>query len=388
MAIAVIVTLANNVHCHPVASPDVGSAEADGQYQYDTANEYNLGQYEAPTYDTAGTYAAASSDDGDDNSSFSSSNEYDDYPANIDLSQQQQRRRRADTPLTATELATAAEVPDEARRLATVALSDLVGAVEHTLVHSAQKLAVVNATGSAAFNSTETSTVIALPIRLPEETSTATTTTVEPELAGTVQAVQPSDSLNLLSVIAVSSTTSTAADDDQITTATEKPTLISIADNADNVQNITILQTINSTQVHAASTDANGDQRPEHVQHQHITLFSAGAGIFPNIPAVQLDEQQSANRSEAASSSSSDSSSGSSDEENGPRNSDCESGAEENSAETGVTSKCAWSDVTTKATTASGQAEREEAEQKAKTEKLKEKIAEVEAEPVILTQGI
>lgn len=362
-AIAAIVTLTGNVHCKP--TPDVGSAEAG--YQYDAANEYNLGQYEPPAYDAASSFATTTNNDDDDSGSSSSSIEYDDYPANIG----QQRRRRADTPPPSSATGGAPAVvaePDDSRRLATVALSDLVGAVEHTLIHSAQKLAESNATAEVgAFNSTETSTVIALPIRLPEETTS--TTTAEPELAGTVLAVVPSDSLPLLSVIAVSPA---AIDDDEEIT-TERTQLIAIGDHGvDNAQNITIIQTINSTQVHEASTDVNGDQRPEHVQQQHITLFSAGAGIFPNIPSVQLDDPVVAsNRSETLNADSASES----DEQNEPDENDCsESGGEEDSAES------------TEVTATSS--ETPSADKKAQAERLKEKIAEVEAEPVILTQGI
>lgn len=324
----------------------------------------------------------------------------------------------------------------KAQGASTIELGDLVSAVESTLVHSAQNLAIANATNTTSFNSTETSTVIALPITLPTPSTTAapdavqeirttvifidthtdSTTTETPRKHRSVESevVNPIvGSLSLLSGITFSSAHVDAENklQERIDATTEHSseeatTVETVTDDA----TVTIIQTINSTQVLPTDTAI-------HVQQQQITLFSAGAGIFPAIPAIQIQDyslgksvevvttensksveiitKTDSSSSESDSSSSSSSSdesheklktlskgcSDTSDEGAEDKDVKCEIKLVKPSESSTTTNKLSTSTVTTTTT------ETVEIKLK-KAEILKEKIAEVEADPVILTQGI
>lgn len=313
----------------------------------------------------------------------------------------------------------------------TIQLGDLLSAVEHTLVHSAQNLAIANATNTTSFNSTETSTVIALPITFPTASTTElalldeTSATEEPKIYVTepstdevtddalkrdsrkaeesIKPIESNGNLSLLSSI----TFSPSKSDDEIKIRELSPSEVTIKPEevtmdlatteeapTSESSNITIIQTINSTQVSPADSDS-----VVRVQQQHITLFSAGAGIFPSLPSINLDLLTSSTTQETPaetdcleSSSEGSGESSSSHESNEKSLSDEKSTSSEKSSsdeksfsdesdEKNTTKKCQSKvDSSTSSTTASPSTKKEES--------LQEKIAEVEADPVILTQGI
>lgn len=265
------------------------------------------------------------------------------------------------TPTTTTATNTS-ESSDNGRSSSTgsISISDLIGAVEHSLVHSAQTLSLSNATNGAVANSnsTESSTVIAVPIAL-ATTSTTTTSTTTPTPA----------------------TTST----------TEESTLL-IPINADAANNITILQTINSTQVHSSADDATMVDR---IQHQHITLFSAGAGVFPQLPAIKLRKSDDDSNSEGEDSEEVTTSAGHTTDcnTNDSNESDDDSSSAKvvDSGSAEPVEKCPLpvsSQTSTAMPTISPSTSSTTEQSEGAKEQLKTKIAEVEAEPVILTQGI
>lgn len=250
-----------------------------------------------------------------------------------------------------------------------IAISDLIGAVEHSLVHSTQTLSLTNATHTASNSNApvEASTVIAVPITLPTTTESTTTTTPATTTGPTTTTVASSGS-----------SSAPLNSDDYI--ITPKP------NDDSNINNITILQTINSTQVHAAADDATMIDR---IQHQHITLFSAGAGIFPQLPSIKLrkiddsTEQNTETGGPTACGHHEDSSIESGDGSAKPKVVVDNSSVEE-------VVKCALpstaSSITATSSSTSSSTTTEQSE--VAKEQLKTKIAEVEAEPVILTQGI
>lgn len=298
----------------------------------------------------------------------------------------------------------------------TIAINDLLHAVENTLFHSAQNLAIANATNTTSFNSSETSTVISLPISLPtpvpvmstadEEAPIATNSPCEKALdrlqrsgddgvpapeGESVESLQVNGSLTLLSPIVFSAPHTDAANilQEHIEATEETPIATTFET---TLANITIIQTINSTQT-IPTVDGHRDQE------QHITLFSAADGVFPVLPSVPLAHYDATTEGSSTSSSSSSSdsnSSSSSSEESHDRKKKCSeesssSSSEESSAEV---NKCLEKlvvpiDASRKTSSTEPSITTETlAEKEKKVEILKEKIAEVAADPVILTQGI
>lgn len=298
----------------------------------------------------------------------------------------------------------------------TIAINDLLHAVENTLFHSAQNLAIANATNTTSFNSSESSTVISLPISLPtpvpvmstadEEAPVTTNSPCEKALdrlqrsgddgvpapeGESVESLQVNGSLTLLSPIVFSAPHTDAANilQEHIEATEETPIATTFET---TLANITIIQTINSTQT-IPTVDGHRDQE------QHITLFSAADGVFPVLPSVPLAHYDATTEGSSTSSSSSSSdsnSSSSSSEESHDRKKKCSeesssSSSEESSAEV---NKCLEKlvvpiDASRKTSSTEPSITTETlAEKEKKVEILKEKIAEVAADPVILTQGI
>lgn len=130
-----------------------------------------------------------------------------------------------------------------------------------------------------------------------------------------------------------------------------------------------------------------------HLHQQQITFFSADAGVFPNIHAIKAEDlpllQTSSAQPEVDECSGEETSDETSDDDS-TSSSEEKSSEESSSEENKKTNKRSCihkSSVATSKTVESSTAS-VEAVKKTKTEELKEQIAEVEADPVILTQGI
>ncbi|KAG4066363.1 hypothetical protein HA402_000587 [Bradysia odoriphaga] len=302
----------------------------------------------------------------------------------------------------------------------TIALHDLISSVEHTLIHSAQNLALSNitanftATNAESSDSNNTSNVeqIVLPISVPEPISSSpqpeelttesegfTTVTEETlirdlrsndesgsgHIETEFESVKPIEHSNLGILFPISLNPSANISHVVVAEESNDAPITEPTIPADQ-SNITILHTINATQVVPTETDV------VHVQQQQITFFSANAGVFPNIhalnaadlPSISQTLQSSTPQSEDCSGEeTSDESTDSSSEEDS--SSDSSSEEKEKSKKGGCTvkSSSAASSKPTESSTPS-----EEEIKKLKTDELKEQIAEVEADPVILTQGI
>ncbi|XP_037045179.1 suppressor protein SRP40 isoform X1 [Bradysia coprophila] len=301
----------------------------------------------------------------------------------------------------------------------TIALHDLISSVEHTLIHSAQNLALSNitanltATNADSSDSNNTSNVeqIVLPISVPTPTSSSPqpeelateseglTTVTEEDLirdlrsndesgSGHIEteyeSVKPIEHSNLGILFPISLNPSAnishvvVAEESNDAPVTE-PTIPA------DPSNITILHTINATQtVPTAESDV------VHVQQQQITFFSANAGVFPNIHALNAADLPSISQTlqttptvDCSGEETSDESTDSSSEEDS--SSDSSSEEKEKTKKSGCTVKS--SSVASSKPTESSTPSEEEIK-KLKTDELKEQIAEVEADPVILTQGI
>lgn len=296
----------------------------------------------------------------------------------------------------------------------TIAINDLLHAVENTLFHSAQNLAIANATNTTSFNSSETSTVISLPISLPtpvpvlstddEEAAKTTVSPCEKTLerlqrseddgvpapeGESVKSLPANGGLTLLSPIVFSAPHADAANilQEHIEATEDTPIATTFET---TLANITIIQTINSTQT---IPTVDGFTK----QQQHITLFSAGDGVFPVLPSVPLSHydattEVSSNSISSSISSDSNSSSSSSEESQDSKKTCSEESSSEESSE--EVKKCLEKLTvpidTAKTVTSTVPSTTTEtlAEKEKKEEILKEKIAEVAADPVILTQGI
>ncbi|XP_037045181.1 dentin sialophosphoprotein isoform X3 [Bradysia coprophila] len=282
----------------------------------------------------------------------------------------------------------------------TIALHDLISSVEHTLIHSAQNLALSNitanltATNADSSDSNNTSNVeqIVLPISVPTPTSSSPqpeelateseglTTVTEEDLIRDLRSNDESGSGHIEteyeSVKPIEH--SNLAEESNDAPVTE-PTIPA------DPSNITILHTINATQtVPTAESDV------VHVQQQQITFFSANAGVFPNIHALNAADLPSISQTlqttptvDCSGEETSDESTDSSSEEDS--SSDSSSEEKEKTKKSGCTVKS--SSVASSKPTESSTPSEEEIK-KLKTDELKEQIAEVEADPVILTQGI
>lgn len=303
----------------------------------------------------------------------------------------------------------------------TIAISDLLHSVENTLFHSAQNLAIANATNTTSFNSSETSTVISLPISLPtpmpvistanEEAPSTTYSNCEhilerlqrsendgvPAPEGeSVKSLPANGGLSLLSPIVFSAAHTDPANILQgHIEATEETPIATTFETT--LANITIIQTINSTQT-IPTVDGHREQE------QHITLFSAADGVFPILPSVPLAHydattevsssgSSSTSASSISSKSSDSNSSSSSSEESHDSKKKCseDSSSEESSEEVKkCLEKLVVPIVDSKKTSPTEPSTTTEtlAEKEKKVEILKQKIAEVAADPVILTQGI
>lgn len=279
----------------------------------------------------------------------------------------------------------------------TIDLGDLLHAVEHTLIHSAHNLAIANATNTSSFSSDETSTVISLPISFPtpstestllddvevsssSESHQATEQTVTGntniddvnrpvrKAAESIIPIQSNGHIGLLTPIVFSSSTSddlikikeVTPQSDDATTNTTSETLI----DEDGPQNITIIQTIKSSEISPPDEDS-----VVRVQQQHITLFSAAAGIFPSLPSIDLDKLATLQKPTDCT------------EENSESSSTSTKSSNESPEKPESSSKCKSNIDSSSLTTTDSPAVK-------KVDNLQEKIAEVEAEPVILTQGI
>lgn len=297
----------------------------------------------------------------------------------------------------------------------TIALHDLISSVEHTLIHSAQNLAAFNVTGNLTSSNTETDSNnntnvqhtqhIILPITIPKSApktedfvteSIDVTTVSEEDLIRDnrsnddeivpehkvieFESVKPIENSNLGILFPVSLNPS--ANISHVIVAENVPEETNNADQS----NITIIHTINSTQV-IPSQSSESDV--VHVHQQQITLFSANAGFFPNIHAVKAEDLPL----QASSAQPEDECSG---EENSNESDDETSGSEEKSSSSSSSEekeKTKNNGCIRKSSVATSKAVESttpsaEAVKKIKTDELKEQIAEVEADPVILTQGI
>lgn len=285
----------------------------------------------------------------------------------------------------------------------TIALGDLLSAVENSLVHSAQSL--VAATNATDNNSNTTSDGLALPIDLPTaapvtdaiDEDTVTTTESENRLhrdsrsvdqlpavvtAAEHESVQRFD-VNGFDLFGTPIVFNSPSGDSKATTTTTESA-------ANAAANITIIQTINSTQLVPTET---GHQ----VQQQYITLFSAADGIFPLLPSVSIENYnnnvQTITTASVSDEDDSSESSGSSSDEESAESKECKDSSEESNGkkcfDSKVTSATGTSSTSSSSSSSTTSTTTETAIVKAKkVEILKEKLAEIEAEPVILTQGI
>lgn len=302
---------------------------------------------------------------------------------------------------------------DNGEAVPTIALHDLISSVEHTLIHSAQNLAISNITANLTLpnaepeNNTSHIEHIVLPISVPtpepktEESSTESDS-VESATEDLIrdnrsddengsghreieyESVKPIEKSNLGILFPISLNPS--ANISHVIVAENSNDDAPVTEET-NPANITILQTINATQVVPTQSDV------VHIQQQQITLFSANAGIFPNIHAVKAEDLPTISQALQSSTAETEDCSGeetsnektdASSEENG--SSDSSSSSEENVKEkkTGCSAKSSVaSPKPSESTTPSA-----EEVKKMETDELKEQIAEVEADPVILTQGI
>lgn len=306
---------------------------------------------------------------------------------------------------------------DDGEPAPTIALHDLISSVEHTLIHSAQNLALSDFTSnltatiaeSTATNNTSHIDEIVLPISVPtpstpvpEEISTEAEglTTVTDEdlirdhrssdetvthIVTDFESVKPIENSNLGILFPISLNPSAnisrvVADEESEHDAVTEPA---------DPKNITVHHTINATQLIPTETDV------VHLHQQQITFFSANAGVFPNIHAVHAaDLPQIAQNQESSTAQSEDCSGEETSDESKESSSEEDSSSESSSSSSEETDKVKKSGCTVKSSSVASSKPTEsttpsvEAIKKLKTEELKEQIAEVEADPVILTQGI
>jgi len=316
------------------------------------------------------------------------------------------------------------DTSDNGNGVPTIALQNLINSVEHTLIHSAQNLALSNATGNytnananaiANSDSNNTSHIqhIILPIKVPTpEPKTEEFLTESEELAFTTETdlirddrsddesgsghietdfetVKPIENSNVGLLFPISLNPS--ANISRVVIADKSQEDVPVTEETSNADqsNITIHHTINSTQVIPTDSDV------VHVHQQQITFFSANAGVFPNIHAVNAEDLPSISQTLQSSSTHSEDCSG---EENSNESADGTSSSEENSSADSSSEEnektqpkptgCAVKSSVAPSKPTDSTTPSAEAVKKLKTEELKEQIAEVEADPVILTQGI
>lgn len=303
----------------------------------------------------------------------------------------------------------------------TIALHDLINSVEHTLIHSAQNLALSNVTANLTTpnveanssnnynnnNSNNTSHVqqIVLPIKVPEPKAEESITESDDAAAVTeedlirdnrssdehgsahvetdFESVKPIEKSNLGLLFPISLNPS-ANISRVVNTEEEHEEDVPVTEETNRTadqSNITVIHTINATQVVPTESDVF------HVHQQQITFFSANAGVFPNIHAVKVEDLPSvqSQTTEQLEDCSGEESSGESDESTS--SSEEESSSESSSEEHKKPNKSGCN-VKSSSKPAESSTPSVEAVKKLKTDELKEQIAEVEADPVILTQGI
>lgn len=296
----------------------------------------------------------------------------------------------------------------------TIALHDLISAVEHTLIHSAQNLAASNVTGNLTAQSAEADTNnvsniqhIVLPITIPTPepkpieiaTESVDETTVSEEDEESVtehksndyESVKPLESSNLGILLPISlnpsvNTSHVVLDEEQKDAPAPVTEETTLADQS----NITILHTINSTQLIPNESDEG-----VHLHQQKITIFSANAGVFPNIHAF-LAEDLPILSQQASSPQPEEEEEDCSGEETSPEADDSTSSSEEDSSSDSSSEEkdkvkktgCSRKSSVAVSNTAEATTPSVEVVKKIQTDELKTKIAEVEADPVILTQGI
>lgn len=298
----------------------------------------------------------------------------------------------------------------------TIALHDLISSVEHTLIHSAQNLAASNITANftnknAEPDSNNISNIqhIVLPIHVPtpepkteelltesEELVTATEEDLirdnrsnEESNSGhketDFESIKPVENSGLGILFPVSLNPSANITHVIINQAPHDDVPVTEETNHADPSNITIIHTINATQVLPTESDVF------HVHQQQITFFSANAGVFPNIHALKAEDLPSI--SESSSAKPEDCSSEETSDESAEASSSSEENSSGDSSSEEVKEKTKKSGCTVKSSVASSKPTESttpsvEAVKKSKTDELKEQIAEVEADPVILTQGI
>lgn len=287
----------------------------------------------------------------------------------------------------------------------TIQLHGLVSAVESTLLNSAKDInaAKVKADSASAATSTSTTTTtttapssdadkttekrIVRAIEVPNNAKTEETDEdTDKDIKFDVDVVRdepgrPHD-LSLLSPITFN-TPSEPNDESTTAAATSTTTETSI-----HHTNITIVKTSNTT--HVIPTDG-----AVHIQHQHIqhSIFHSNLAFLPTISPQQINTptttptsaeektqtpcQNSSNESSSDESSSEDSS-----EENKKTITKC------TKKSTNTTEDTKSAEASTPIDEQNSKAIKEDLKLLKKAQKLKEKIAEVEADPVILSQGI
>lgn len=274
-----------------------------------------------------------------------------------------------------------------------VPLHGLVHAVESTLLNSANAaneqhvndLAKASSTTTTT-PTTETTTVVNPKKRAIEILSTAKTDDVDEltdkdykfdvdvkrsrnqdlSFLAPIAFTAQKDEKQTVQSTSTASTTDEASSAESTTSSDSNPAEKSIdAPNPAQQTNITVIKTSNTTHV-----VPNGDVT--HVQHQHIqhSIFQSNLAFLPTIPSHKLDIPSSTPEA--------------SDDDIEPCNDDSSS-SEESSEEDKDNKKKCRSIAKAESTTITAE-NREELLKKVQI--LKEQIAEIEAEPVILTQGV
>lgn len=290
----------------------------------------------------------------------------------------------------------------------TIALHDLISSVEHTLIHSAQNLALSNITANSTTTNAEpdsnnTSNIehIVLPISVPEPKPEELVTESEDLPSATekdlirdyrsnaesgsgdtesnYESVKPIEKSNLGILFPISLNPSANISHVVDTEESHEDVPVTEETNRADQANITVIHTINATEVVPTVSDV------VHVQQQQITFFSANAGVFPNIHAIKAEDLPTVSSSTQSEDCSGEEISNESDEvtSSSEENSSSDSSSEEHKKAKKSLCTLKSSSKPTETSTPST-----EATKKLKTDELKEKIAEVEADPVILTQGI
>lgn len=291
----------------------------------------------------------------------------------------------------------------------TIQLHGLVSAVESTLLNSANDInaAKVKADSASAATSTSTTTTTTAPssdadkttekrivraIEVPNNAKTEETDEdTDKDIKFDVDVVRaepgrPQD-FSLLSPITFNTP---SEPNDESTTATATSTTTETSSTIDPIHhsNITIVKTSNTT--HVIPTDG-----AVHIQHQHIqhSIFHSNLAFLPTISPQQINTPTTAPTSAEEKTQTSCQNSSN---ESGSDESSSEDSSEENKKtitkctkeSTNTTEDPKSAEASTPIDEQNSKAIKEDLKLLKKAQKLKEKIAEVEADPVILSQGI